>query len=124
MLNTHTCAVNGVTITAHTDTQANDQFTIAGTDAADASALARAINESTTAALADVIATSSGAVVTVKSRLGGVVGNAITISAGQGTIVASGARLTVGVVPTTVVLSAERLVRGAGGAGTPLVITL
>ena len=124
VLNTHTCAVNGVTITAHTDTQANDQFTIAGTDAADASALARAINESTTAALADVIATSSGAVVTVKSRLGGVVGNAITISAGQGTIVASGARLTVGVVPTTVVLSAERLVRGAGGAGTPLVITL
>lgn len=122
--NAETCTVNGVTLTAHTNTDANNQFRIDGDDTADAAALARAINNSTTAALADVIATSSTNIVTVTARRGGHSGNAITIAAGQGTIVASGARLTGGATPTAVGLTnttettggAERCSNGTGGA--------
>lgn len=122
--NAETCAVNGVTLTAHTNTDANDQFRIDGTDTADAEALVRAINNSTTAALADVIATNSGAVVTVKARKGGTAGNTITISSAQGTIVASAARLGSGAAPTTVVPSADRLAAGTGGEVDVVTVTI
>ncbi len=55
-LNTETVAINGVTITAHTNTQANDQVDISGSNDADAANLALAINNSTTAGLQDVFA--------------------------------------------------------------------
>ncbi len=111
--NGETVTVNGVVITAHTNTQANNQFTIAGDDTADAAALCLAINNSTTAALADVIATSATNVVTVKARRGGPSGNAIATVSQQASIVASVARLTTGAVPTTVVPSGARLASGA-----------
>lgn len=117
-LNTETVAVNGVTITAHTNTQANNQVDISGSDTADAANLALAINNSTTAALADVIATPSGNVVTVSARRGGTVGNAITLSSGQASVVANVARLATGAVPVTVVVSGERLASGSSTSST------
>ncbi len=112
-LNTQTVAVNGVTITANTNTQANNQVDISGDDTADAAKLALAINNSTSAALADVIATSAVNVVTVTARKGGLSGNAITLSSGQASVVANVARLAGGAVPTTVVTSAARLTSGS-----------
>jgi hypothetical protein len=133
-LNTETVAVNGVTITAHTNTQANNQASIAGTNDEDAAALALAINNSTTAALADVIATAATNVVTVKSRRGGPDGNLITLASGQASVVANVARLAGGAVPTTVVISsnsspnttsgATKMAGGTGGAGTFVSVTL
>lgn len=111
--NGETVEVNGVTITAHTNTQANNQVDISGDDTADAANLALAINNSTTAALKDVVATSSSNVVTVTARKGGVSGNAITMSSAQGTVVANVARLASGAVPTTVVVSGDRLASGS-----------
>lgn len=113
--NTETLTINGVTITAHTNTDANNQFRIDGDDTADAVSLARCINTSTTALVQQVVATSSSNIVTVTARRGGVSGNTITITTGQASIVVSGARLTTGAVPTTVVLSGARLASGAGG---------
>lgn len=116
--NAETCTVNGVTLTAHTNTDANNQFRIDGTDTVDAEALARAINNSTSALLAEVIATAAAGVVTVTSRKGGIAGNRITLTTGQASIVVSGARLTGGAVPTTVVLSGPTLTGGVGGNAT------
>lgn len=118
--NGETCAVNGVTLTAHTNTDANNQFRIDGDDTADAAALARAINNSTTAALADVIATSSNSVVTVTARRGGVSGNAITLSSGQASIVANVTRLAGGAAPTTVAPNGARLASGVGTNATKI----
>jgi hypothetical protein len=101
-LNGETVAVNGVTITAHTNTQANDQVDLSGADSADATNLALAINNSTTAGLQDVFARASSNVVTVTARKGGIAGNAITLSSGQASVVANVARLASGASPTTV----------------------
>lgn len=121
VLNAQTVTINGVVYTAHTNTQANDQFDISGSDTADAAALALAINNSTTAGSADIIATSAAAVVTVKARRGGLQGNAITVAASDATVTIGGSavsgKLGSGAVPTTVVLSAARLSGGVGGAG-------
>ncbi len=127
-LDTETVAVNGVTITAHATVQANNQVAISGSNDADALALALAINNSTTAGLADVIATASTNVVTVKSRKGGLAGNNITLTSGQASVVANVSKLASGAPPTTVVFTnptaatqsgaAERFSNGAGGAGT------
>jgi hypothetical protein len=111
--NGETCTVNGVTFTAHTNTDGANQFRIDGDDTADAAALCRAINNSTTALAQEVVATSSSGVVTLTARRGGLSGNAITIASGQGTIVASGARLTGGAAPTTVVCSGTHLASGS-----------
>lgn len=111
--NGETVAINGVTITAHTNTQANNQVDISGDDTADAANLALAINNSTSAGLKEVFATSSSNVVTVTARRGGLAGNAITLSSGQGTVVANVARLASGAVPTSVVVSGERLGSGS-----------
>jgi hypothetical protein len=133
-LHTETVAVNGVTITAHTNTQANNQVDISGSNDADAANLALAINNSTTAALANVIATASTNVVTVKARKGGPDGNLITLASGQASVVANVARLASGAVPTTVVIStnsspntvsgATKMAGGTGGAVTPTNISL
>ncbi len=77
--------VNGVpftAITSGTPTVANGEFVISGTDAADATSLAAAINGSTNTAIAGVVvATSTGAsgVVTVTSVDAGLGANAVTI---------------------------------------------
>jgi hypothetical protein len=113
--NAETVTVNGVIITAHTNTQANNQFSIAGTDDEDAAALCLAINNSTTAALKDVVATVATNVVTVTSRRGGPQGNAITMASGAGTMVCSVARLASGAVPTVAVISGGGLGTQTGG---------
>jgi hypothetical protein len=119
VLNAQTCTINGVVYTAHTNTQANDQFSISGDDTADAAALALAINNSTTAGSAEIVATSSGAVVTVKARRGGIAGNLITVAVSNATITiggsASAGRLGGGAVPTMVVPASDRLSGGVGG---------
>ncbi len=112
--NTNTVIVNGVTITAHTSTQANDQVDISGADSADAANLALAINNSTTAGLAPVVATSSSGVVTVTARKGGTAGNLIAL-VGHANCAASVTRLATGAVPTTVVLSGDYFSGGVGG---------
>ncbi len=127
-LHTETVTINGVVITAHTNTQANDQVDISGSNDADALNLALAINNSTTAGLQDVIATASTNVVTVKARKGGPTGNNITLASGQASVVANVTRLATGAVNTTVVIAnptlatstsgATNLSGGAGGAGT------
>jgi hypothetical protein len=77
--------VNGVPFTAITSgvpVVANGEFVISGTDAADATSLAAAINGSTNAAISGVVtATSTGAsgVVTVTSTAKGYLGNALTL---------------------------------------------
>lgn len=126
VLNGQTVTINGVVYTAHTNTQANDQFSIAGDDTADAAALALAINNSTTAGSAEIVATSSGAVVTVKARRGGIAGNLITVAVSNATVTiggaASGGRLGGGAVPTMVVpaTTGDKLSGGVGGdAATP-----
>jgi phage tail sheath gpL-like len=71
-------------------------------DAADAAALAAAINANEATKLI-VYATSSGAVVTVTSRVPGVIGNYINISDADSTITTSGAYLTGGAGGTSAV---------------------
>ncbi len=119
VLNAQTCTINGVVYTAHTNTQANDQFSIAGDDTADAAALALAINNSTTAGSAELVATSAGAVVTVKARKGGIAGNLITVAVSNATITIGGSaasgRLGGGAAATTCVPAADRLASGVGG---------
>jgi hypothetical protein len=88
------------------------------TDAQTATDLAAAINALATLAADHVQATAAAGVVTVTATRGGVQGNAITL-AGTGTgATVSGARLTGGAAPTTVVPSAARLASGVGGDGT------
>lgn len=127
VLNGQTVTINGVVYTAHTDTQANDQFSIAGDDTADAAALALAINNSTTAGSAEIIATSSGAVVTVKARRGGINGNLITVAVSNATVTiggsASAGRLGGGAAPTTVVPATDRLANGVGGESSTAPVT-
>lgn len=122
VLNTQTCTINGVVYTAHTNTQANDQFDISGSDTADAAALCLAINNSTTAGSAELIATSAAAVVTVKARKGGIAGNLITVAVSNATITIGGSaasgRLGGGAAPTTVAPGADRLAGGVGGEAT------
>lgn len=116
--NAETVIINGVTYTAHTNTQANDQFDISGSDTADAANLALAINNSTTAGSATIIATSASNVVTVKARRGGIAGNVITLSSAAGTMVCSVARLATGAAPTTVVLAGGSAVNQTGARAT------
>ncbi len=117
VLNTQTVTINGVVYTAHTNTQANDQFDISGSDAADAAALCLAINNSTTAGSAAIIATVASNVVTVKARRGGIAGNLITVAASDATVTISGSqtRLTAGAVPITVTGGIQALAGGVGG---------
>lgn len=94
---TNTCAVNGVTFTCVASGATGNQFNVGGTDTVTATNLAAAINASVTALVSGyVTATSAGAVVTVTAAKRNQDGNMCTISGGQATITASGARLTGG----------------------------
>lgn len=87
-------------------------------DAQTATDLAAAINALSALASDHVHATASSGTVTITAVRGGVQGNAITLAGtGTGTTV-SGARLTGGAAPTTVVPDAARLSSGVGGDGT------
>lgn len=117
-------ALNGVAITV----------TWATSDTATATALAAAINSSTNALVQGIVfAASALGVVTITAVRGGISGNAITLAtsgAGTGQSV-SGARLTGGAVPTTVVAAGAaqlgtaiaRLSGGKGGGTAPVSIT-
>lgn len=94
---TDAVSINGTTFTCVASGATGNQFNLGGTDILTAAALAAAINASATALVNEhVTATSSGAVVTVTAAYPGTPGNAITIASADGTITASGARLTGG----------------------------
>jgi phage tail sheath gpL-like len=93
---TNTCAINGVTFTAVASGATGNQFNVGVSDTATATNLAAAINASASSLVSQqVTATSSGAVVTVYSKIYGVGGNTVTLT-GSANITASGARLTGG----------------------------
>lgn len=90
-------AVSGAGTLAGGATVANNQFDFGGTDTETATALKTAINASTTALISgQVIATSSGAVVTLTAVTPGTTGNMITLASSGATLTVTGARLTGG----------------------------
>lgn len=95
---TNTLVANGLTYTAVSGTPSADtEFEAAGTDAATAISLARAINaDSRVGTLGDVSATSTGDTVTLTSNKEGYDGNATTLAETGGTITLSGATFTGG----------------------------
>jgi len=94
---TDAISINGVTFTAVASGATGNQFNVGVSDTATATNLAAAINASVTALVSGyVTATSATNVVTVSSTNYGIYGNQTLISSADGTIVASGARLTGG----------------------------
>ena len=94
---TDAVSVNGVTFTAVASGAAANEFNVGASDTLTAASLAASINASVTALIPGyVTAASSGAVVTVTSAFFGLAGNQTLIASADGTIVASGARLTAG----------------------------
>jgi len=94
---TDAISINGVTFTAVASGATGNQFNVGVSDTATATNLAAAINASVTALVDNyVTASSSGTVVTVTSAFYGLAGNQTLIASADGTIVASGARLTGG----------------------------
>lgn len=99
---TNTVTINGTAITAVTGAAGNNQFDRSGTDTQTAANLAAAINASTTDIISkNVVASSSGAVVTLTAIAAGHSGNAITLASSGATVAVSGARLTGGTGTTT-----------------------
>lgn len=97
VVNTDVLTINGVNFTCVTSGATGNQFNVGGSDTLSAAAAAAAINASATALVTDnVVATSSGAVLTITARYAGTMGNCVTIASGDATITASGARLTGG----------------------------
>lgn len=90
-------AISGATFSGGA-AAANNEFDCTGSNAETATALAAAINASTTALISgQVSASASSAVVTITALHAGVTGNAITLATSDGTDLAvSGARLTGG----------------------------
>lgn len=94
---TDTFDVNGVTFTCVSSGATGNQFNVGADDEESAANAAAAVNASATALVTDnVVATSSGAVVTITARYAGTLGNCITIADADSTITTSGARLTGG----------------------------
>lgn len=94
--------VNGVTFTAVASGATGNQFNIGEDDEETAVNLAAAISGSVTALVAGYVsATSVDETVTVTSDFYGLSGNQCTIESSDGTIVASGARLTAGAADAT-----------------------
>lgn len=90
----NTVTVNGLTYTAVTGAAAdNTQFSVDGTDTADATALAAAINDREANSNYAVTATSALGVVTVKAVADGTAGNAITLAKVGAPVTLSGATL-------------------------------
>lgn len=94
---TDAISINGVTFTAVASGATGNQFNVGVSDTLTAVNLAAAINASVTALVSGyVTATSATNVVTVSSTNYGIYGNQTLIASADGTIVASGARLTGG----------------------------
>jgi phage tail sheath gpL-like len=87
--------IGGVTLTAKASPAGEAQWSQAGTDAVDAAALATCINAHSVLSLV-VSATSASNVVTVTSKVPGLIGNRIAITETGTSITASGALLTGG----------------------------
>lgn len=96
-----TVTINGVVITAVAGAPGANQFDQSGSDTADATSLAAAINGSASALINQhVTAAAVGAVVTLTSKVKGAIGNAITVATSNGArlaITGGNARLTGGV---------------------------
>lgn len=92
---TNTFTVNGQAFTAVASGATANQFNVGGSDTVTAANAAAAVNASAAAA-GIYTATSSGAVVTITAARPGLMGNAITLASGQGTITVSGSRLSGG----------------------------
>ena len=94
---TDVLTVNGIDFTCVASGASDEEFNVGGDDTESAANAAAAINASTEAIVTDnVVATSSGAVVTITARYAGTMGNCITIADSDSTITTSGARLTGG----------------------------
>lgn len=88
-----TVTINGVVLTAVSGAPAANQFDISGTDTADAVSFVAAVAANATLA-GMVLATNVAGVVTLEAKVGGVIGNAITLASSNGTRLAvSAARL-------------------------------
>lgn len=87
-----TVVIAGVTLTAKASPSGENQWSQAGSDTADAAALAAKINAHSSLSTI-VSATSAAAVVTVTCLVKGVIGNFIAISESGSSITASGAYL-------------------------------
>lgn len=94
--NAETMVVNGVTFTAQTSGATGDQFNISATVGTQATNIANAINNSSTAGVADVTATVLAGVVTLTCDIPGTVGNAMTLSEALANVTISGASFTGG----------------------------
>ena len=90
-----TAVIGGITLTAKASPANENEFSQAGTDAVDAASLASVINAHSVLSLV-VSATSASNVVTVTSKVPGLIGNRIAISETGTSITASGALLTGG----------------------------
>lgn len=94
---TDAISINGVTFTCVASGATGNQFNVGASDTLTAVNLAAAINASVTALVSGyVVATSALTVVTVTSAFPGLAGNQTLIASADGTIVATGARLTGG----------------------------
>lgn len=94
---TDAVSINGVTFTAVASGAGANQFNVGASDTITATNLAASINASVTALVSGyVTAAAVGTVVTVTSAFYGKSGNQTLIASADGTIVASGARLTGG----------------------------
>lgn len=92
-----TITINGVTLTAETSGATNNQWNVTTTATGDATAIAAAINASTSDALSGVVhATSSAGVVTITCNIPGVIGNTIAVSKSSTAITLGGATLASG----------------------------
>jgi len=94
--NNETMVINGVTFTAKTSGATGDQFNISGTVATQATNIANAINNSSSAGVADVTASAALGVVTLTSDVPGTVGNAMTLSEALTNVTVSGANFSGG----------------------------
>lgn len=92
---TNTFLINGVTFTAVASGAGANQFNVGVSDTLTAASAVAAINASVSA-LVMVTATSALGVITLTASASGTPGNAFTISSPNGTITASGARMTGG----------------------------
>lgn len=94
---TDAVSINGVTFTAVASGATGNQFNVGVSDTDTAASLVEAINNSNSALIADYVgADNTDNVVTISAEEGGIAGNAFTIASADGTIVASGDRLTGG----------------------------
>lgn len=104
---TDAVSINGVSFACVASGATGNQFNVGADDEETAANLAAAINGSVTALVTGVVTAAvtddDPVTVTVTAVQKGLVGNAITIASADGTIVASGARLTGGAPDATAI---------------------